>query len=163
MAADVLTRRALALSLAACAAWCAPARAEPLSPRPAAGQSRQDESDSRAGADPPAGQAAQEEQAEPAPPQFDDEVVVVGSRARPRSVAESTVPIDAIPAEEIVSQGNSDVGDRLRTIVPSFNVNPQPVGDAARLIRPANLRGLAPDHTLVLVNGRRRHRGAVIT
>ena len=37
------------------------------------------------------------------------------------------------------------------------------MGDAARLIRPANLRGLAPDHTLVLVNGKRRHRGAVIT
>ena len=47
--------------------------------------------------------------------------------------------------------------------MPSYNVNPQPVGDAGRLIRPANLRGLAPDHTLVLVNGKRRHRGAVIT
>ena len=90
-------------------------------------------------------------------------VVVVGSRARPRSVAESMVPIDAIPAEEIASHGSTDVGDRLRAIAPSYNVNPQPVGDAARVMRPANLRGLAPDHTLVLVNGRRRHRGAVIT
>ena len=93
---------------------------------------------------------------------FEERVVVVGSRAQPRSVTESTVPIDAIPTEDIVSQGNTDVGDQLRTLVPSFNVNPQPVGDAARLIRPANLRGLAPDHTLVLVNGKRRHRGAVI-
>ena len=90
-------------------------------------------------------------------------MVVVGSRARPRSVVESTVPIDAIPSEDIVSQGSTDVSDQLRTLVPSYNVNPQPVGDAARLIRPANLRGLAPDHTLVLVNGKRRHRGAVIT
>ena len=95
--------------------------------------------------------------------QFEEQVVVVGSRARPRSVIESTVPIDAIPYEDVVSQGSTDVGDQLRTLVPSFNVNPQPVGDAARLIRPANLRGLAPDHTLVLVNGKRRHRGAVIT
>ena len=95
--------------------------------------------------------------------QFEERVVVVGSRAQPRSVIESTVPIDAIPTEDIVSQGNTDVGDQLRTLVPSFNVNPQPVGDAARIIRPANLRGLAPDHTLVLVNGKRRHRGAVIT
>ena len=94
---------------------------------------------------------------------FEERVVVVGSRAQPRSVIESTVPIDAIPTEDIVSQGNTDVGDQLRTLVPSFNVNPQPVGDAARIIRPANLRGLAPDHTLVLVNGKRRHRGAVIT
>ena len=95
--------------------------------------------------------------------QFEEQVVVVGSRARPRSVIESTVPVDAIPYEDVVSQGSTDVGDQLRTLVPSYNVNPQPVGDAARLIRPANLRGLAPDHTLVLVNGRRRHRGAVIT
>ncbi len=95
--------------------------------------------------------------------QFEERVVVVGSRAQPRSVTESSVPIDAIPTEDIVSQGNIDVGDQLRTLVPSFNVNPQPVGDAARIIRPANLRGLAPDHTLVLVNGKRRHRGAVIT
>ena len=95
--------------------------------------------------------------------QLEERVVVVGSRAQPRSVIESTVPIDAIPYEDVVSQGSTDVGDQLRTLVPSYNVNPQPVGDAARLIRPANLRGLAPDHTLVLVNGKRRHRGAVIT
>ena len=94
---------------------------------------------------------------------IEERVVVVGSRAQPRSVTESQVPIDAIPYEDVVSQGSTDVGDQLRTLVPSYNVNPQPVGDAARIIRPANLRGLAPDHTLVLVNGKRRHRGAVIT
>ena len=169
MTAGVLARRAFALGLAACAAWHVPVRAEPLPPRPPAAQARPGAADPQVDPDQPVGQAAGDGQAaedgqgEPAPPQFDDEVVVVGSRARPRSVTESTVPIDAIPAEEIVSQGNTDVGDRLRTIVPSYNVSPQPVGDAARLIRPANLRGLAPDHTLVLVNGRRRHRGAVIT
>jgi iron complex outermembrane recepter protein len=46
--------------------------------------------------------------------------------------------------------------------VPSYNVNSQPISDAATIVRPANLRGLAPDHTLVLVNGKRRHRAAVI-
>ncbi len=95
--------------------------------------------------------------------QLEDRVVVVGSRARPRSVTESAVPIDAIPYEDFVAQGETDVGDQLRALVPSYNVSPQQVGDAARLIRPATLRGLAPDHTLVLVNGKRRHRGAVIT
>ena len=94
---------------------------------------------------------------------LEDRVVVVGSRARPRSVTESAVPIDAIPFEDFAAQGDTDVGDQLRTLVPSYNVSPTPVGDAARLIRPATLRGLAPDHTLVLVNGKRRHRGAVIT
>ena len=95
--------------------------------------------------------------------QLAEQVVVVGSRARPRSVTASAVPIDAIPYADVVSQGHADVADQLRTLVPSYNVNPQPVGDAASIIRPANLRGLAPDHTLVLVNGKRRHRGAVIT
>ena len=45
----------------------------------------------------------------------------------------------------------------------SYNVNDQPISDAATLVRPVNLRGLAPDHTLVLVNGKRRHRASVIT
>ena len=89
-------------------------------------------------------------------------VVTVGSRARPRTVTESMVPIDAIPSADIVEQGDTDVADLLRTVVPSFNINPQATGDAAKIIRPANLRGLAPDHTLVLVNGKRRHRAAAI-
>ena len=97
------------------------------------------------------------------PVQLEDRVVVVGSRARPRSVTESAVPIDAIPFEDFVAQGDTAVADQLRTLVPSWNVSPTQVGDGARLIRPATLRGLAPDHTLVLVNGKRRHRGAVIT
>ena len=64
---------------------------------------------------------------------------------------------------DFIEQGDTDLNDLLRTVIPSFNVNPQAVGDAARIIRPASLRGLAPDHTLVLVNGKRRHRAAVIT
>ena len=95
--------------------------------------------------------------------QLAEQVVVVGSRAQARSVTASMVPIDAIPAADFAGQGHTDIGDQLRTLVPSYNVNPQPVGDAARIIRPANMRGLAPDHTLVLVNGKRRHRGAIIT
>ena len=90
-------------------------------------------------------------------------VVAVGSRARPRTATESMVPIDAIAGAEFADQGDTDLGDLLRTVVPSYNVNPQATGDAARIVRPANLRGLAPDHTLVLVNGKRRHRGSVIT
>ena len=90
-------------------------------------------------------------------------LVVVGSRARPRTVTQSAVPIDAIAARDFIDQGDTDLNDLLRTAIPSFNVNPQATGDAARIIRPASLRGLAPDHTLVLVNGKRRHRAAVIT
>ncbi|MCY3842043.1 MAG: TonB-dependent receptor plug domain-containing protein, partial [Acidobacteria bacterium] len=99
--------------------------------------------------------------ARPPTPQFDEEVVVVGSRAQPRSVVDSTVPIDAIPATDL-RQGDSNLANQLRVLVPSFHVNPQEDGDMAAVVRPASLRGLAPDHTLVLVNGKRRHRGAVI-
>ena len=89
-------------------------------------------------------------------------LVAVGSRARPRTATQSAVPIDAITARDFVEQGDTDLNDLLRTVIPSFNVNPQAVGDAARIIRPASLRGLAPDHTLVLVNGKRRHRASII-
>ena len=89
-------------------------------------------------------------------------LVAVGSRSRPRTATRSAVPIDAIAARDFVEQGDTDLNDLLRTVIPSFNVNPQAVGDAARIIRPASLRGLAPDHTLVLVNGRRRHRASII-
>ena len=91
-----------------------------------------------------------------------EEMVVVGTRAKPRSVLESAVPIDVLPSEDFVKQGGTDLPDLLRNLVPSYNVNAQPIADAATVVRPANLRGLAPDHTLLLVNGKRRHRASVI-
>ena len=90
------------------------------------------------------------------------EVVVVGTRAQPRSVTASAVPIDAIPLQDIVSQGATTLDYQLRTLVPSFNVATHPISDAATLVRPVSLRNLAHDHTLVLVNGKRRHRSSVI-
>ena len=89
-------------------------------------------------------------------------VAVVGTRADPRSITASPVPIDVITAQDFVSQGDVDLTNQLRTVVPSFNVNTQPISDAATVVRPANLRNMAPDHTLVLINGKRRHRAAVI-
>ena len=91
-----------------------------------------------------------------------EEVVVVGTRAAPRSVLESAVPIDIVSNEDFQKQGGTDLPNLLRTLVPSYNVNTQPISDAGTVVRPANLRGLAPDHTLVLVNNKRRHRAAVI-
>ena len=91
-----------------------------------------------------------------------DEVVVLGTRGQPRSVTDSAVPVDVITGEDFVNQGDTDLSNLIRNIVPSYNVNTQPISDAATIVRPANLRGLAPDHTLVLVNGKRRHRAAVI-
>ena len=90
-------------------------------------------------------------------------LVAVGTRAEPRTVTESPVPVDVIRTPELINQGDVDFANVIRNVVPSFNVNIQPISDAATFARPANLRGLAPDHTLVLVNGKRRHRTAVIT
>ncbi len=83
-----------------------------------------------------------------------EETVVVGSRARPRTVAESPVPVDVLSTSDITNQGVANLQDQLRTVIPSFNVNTQPISDASTVVRPAMLRNLAPDHTLVLVNGK---------
>ena len=93
----------------------------------------------------------------------DTTLVVVGSRAKPRSVTKSAVPVDVLRAVDFTSQGSTDLANQLRAVVPSFNVSIQPISDAATIVRPANLRNLAPDHTLILINGKRRHRAAVIT
>ena len=91
-----------------------------------------------------------------------EEMVVTGSRAQARTVTDSPVPIDVIGREEFAKQGGVDLADLLRNIVPSYNVNTQPISDAGTVVRPPNMRGLAPDHALVLINGKRRHRAAVI-
>ena len=91
-----------------------------------------------------------------------DELIVVGSRTRPRTVTESMVPVDVIPVSDIARQGTVNLQDQLRTVVPSFNVNAQPISDASTVVRPAMLRNLAPDHTLVLINSKRRHRSSII-
>ncbi|MCY3931862.1 MAG: TonB-dependent receptor [Acidobacteria bacterium] len=105
---------------------------------------------------------AQDESEAEEPQEFEETIVVVGTRTEGRTVTASPVPVDVIPETELVSQGTNDLTDRIRTVVPSYNVATQPISDAATLVRPANLRGLAPDHTLILVNGKRRHRSAVI-
>jgi iron complex outermembrane receptor protein len=91
-----------------------------------------------------------------------EKIAVVGSRAAPRSVGDSPVPIDIIGGDELSKSGSVDMLDMLISAVPSFNSRAQPISDAATLIRPSNLRGLSSDSTLILVNGKRRHRAAVI-
>lgn len=91
-----------------------------------------------------------------------EELVVVGSRRRDRSAADSPVPVDVIGGDEFLSHGGSDMDELLAANVPSYNVAQEPISDAATFIRPATLRSLPPDATLVLLNGKRRHRAAVI-
>lgn len=89
-------------------------------------------------------------------------IIVTGTRQLDRSAADTVAPVDVISGSELANQASSDVGNALRISVPSFNVSTQPISDAATLVRPANLRGLSPDNTLVLVNGKRMHRASVI-
>lgn len=92
-----------------------------------------------------------------------EEVVVTGTRMADRSAADSPVAIDVISGSDFRQSASTDVQDLLRTSVPSFDVNTQPISDAATIVRPPNIRGLSPDHILVLVNGKRRHRGSIIS
>ena len=91
-----------------------------------------------------------------------DELKVIGSRVAGRSAQDSVVPVDIIRGEDLQTYGIRDMDSLLSASVPSYNVNQQPISDAGTLIRPANLRGLPSDSTLVLVNGKRRHRASVI-
>ena len=91
-----------------------------------------------------------------------EEVVVVGSRRRDRSASDSPVPVDVVSGDDFRAHGDSDMDSLLAALVPSYNVAQEPISDAATFIRPATLRSLPPDATLVLVNGKRRHRAAVI-
>jgi iron complex outermembrane receptor protein len=91
-----------------------------------------------------------------------EKIAVVGSRAAPRSIADSPVAIDIIGADELSKSGNTDMLEILKGTVPSLNVHSNPISDAASLVRPANLRGLPADSTLILLNGKRRHRSSVI-
>ena len=93
----------------------------------------------------------------------DMEVInVVGIRNPNRSLTDSTVSVEVIGADQLQANGSLDLLDQLANEIPSLHLERFPIADAATLIRPPNLRGLPSDATLVLVNGKRRHRGAVI-
>jgi iron complex outermembrane receptor protein len=91
-----------------------------------------------------------------------EEIITTGTRRAERSAGDSSVPIDVVSGQEFENMGTTDLNDMLRNTVPSYNVERSPISDAATLVRPATLRGLPPDNTLVLVNGKRRHRSGVI-
>lgn len=90
-----------------------------------------------------------------------DELVVIGSRTQ-RSVLETPVPVDVIPAFELREAGHTEVNQILATAAPSFNASYQTIADGSDHINPASLRGLGPDQVLVLVNGKRRHASALV-
>lgn len=91
-----------------------------------------------------------------------DQIIVTGTRRSDRTVADSPVPIDVIGGDVLNNSGYTETNKVLNQLVPSFNF-PQPsITDGTDALRPATLRGLAPDQTLVLVNGKRRHTSALL-
>ncbi|WP_374764477.1 TonB-dependent receptor plug domain-containing protein [Yunchengibacter salinarum] len=89
-------------------------------------------------------------------------VVVTGTRRTDRTLLESPVPVDVLSNSDLTNQGFTETNQVLNRLVPSFNF-PQPsITDGTDHVRPATLRGLSPDHTLVLINGKRRHQSALL-
>ncbi|CAD5260046.1 TonB-dependent receptor [Alteromonas sp. 38] len=92
-----------------------------------------------------------------------EKIAVVGARGAPRSVTSSPVPVDVLSAEDIEAVAFTDMNNVLMTLVPSYSVSRQPISDGGTFIRPATLRGMPTDKTLVLVNSKRRHRAALVS
>jgi outer membrane receptor protein involved in Fe transport len=90
------------------------------------------------------------------------EVIVTGTRRAERTVADSNVPVDVVSTQDLQLTAVADLANKLQGTVPSYNVKRLPLADGAIFVRPAALRGLSPDQTLVLVNGKRRHRSAFV-
>jgi len=90
-------------------------------------------------------------------------VQVVGTRSLNRSVTDSPSPVDIIDVQQVTARtGQLDVNQLLQFVAPSFNSNRQTGADGADHVDPASLRGLGPDQTLVLVNGKRWHQSALV-
>lgn len=89
-------------------------------------------------------------------------VIVTGTRASNRTQFDTLAPVDVFTREEIGAVESSDLNDVLAQLVPSYVVQRLPMADGQVFVRPATLRGLSPDQTLVLVNGRRFHRSALL-
>lgn len=91
-----------------------------------------------------------------------DQIVVTGTRATDRTVLEAPVPIDVLSTAEIQATGRSETMQVIQMLAPSINFPRPSVNDGTDHIRPATLRGLGPDQTLVLINGKRRHTTALV-
>lgn len=89
-------------------------------------------------------------------------ILVTGTRSKSRSVAESMAPVDVLTGSELGNTTSDEMVDSLAQLIPSFNVKREAMNDGAAFVRPARLRNMSPDQTLVMVNGKRRHRSAFI-
>jgi len=110
------------------------------------------------------GTAAAQETTRPAqePASVTEQVVVTGTRVQGRVSTQTLSPVDVVSGADLADQASPDLTEQLRNISPSFNTQRYPIADGTSFVRPANLRNLSPDQTLVLINGSRRHRSALV-
>lgn len=92
-----------------------------------------------------------------------DEVIVIGTRRTDRSATETASPIDVIGGEELAQQPAADMLDVVKNLVPSFYVPQNTISDASTFVRAPSLRGLGADQILVMINGKRYNRAALVT
>jgi iron complex outermembrane receptor protein len=92
-----------------------------------------------------------------------EKISIIGSRSmKQRSIADSPVPVDLISADDLNAIGGAaDITDNLKALIPSYTASPA-TGDGSAFVRSTSLRGTAADQTLVLVDGKRRHRSALV-
>ncbi|HET7817427.1 MAG TPA: TonB-dependent receptor [Sphingomicrobium sp.] len=116
-------------------------------------------------------QTAQDPAAQPAQPpaseeeettQADEDILVIGTRRLDRSATDTASPVDVIAADDLQSAPTANMLDTLKNIVPSFFVGQNTISDASTFVRPPSLRGLPPDEVLVLINGKRFNRSALV-
>lgn len=101
-------------------------------------------------------------QAQGTEPEVFEEVLIVGSRIAGRSADDLPVPVDTINEDALKDTGQVELGRMLQLSAPSFNFSSSSISDGTDALRPATLRGLGPDQTLVLINGKRRHQASLI-
>jgi iron complex outermembrane recepter protein len=91
-----------------------------------------------------------------------EKIAIVGSRGIARSIKELPVPVDILSNKDLKNTGEFEVGRMLQSIAPSFNFASSSISDGTDVLKPATLRGLGPDQTLILVNGKRRHHASLL-
>jgi len=91
-----------------------------------------------------------------------EQIAIVGSHINGRTIKELPVPVDIISGETLLNSGYTNLGQMLQALVPSFNFSRSAISDGSDVLQPATLRGLGPDQTLILLNGKRRHQASLI-
>jgi len=91
-----------------------------------------------------------------------EQIVVTGTRVPDRSATETAVPVDVVSGETLANVGVTEINQTLSVMLPSFNFPRPGLADGTDTIRPATLRGLSPDQTLVLMNSKRRHASSLV-